>query len=257
MKYYEYYRVSTQTQVEENGITMQVDVVTNYMDKKGIESSGVFKDEGISGTIVDRPGITELLATLEKGDRVIVQNTSRLWRDEFATAIIKRQIQNIGADVISVEQPRYTVKHTDPNEMFMNSIFELLDRYDKMLISVKLAKGRKAKARNGSKPCGVAPYGYKWNDKEIVIDYNNNLVVVDIFEKYIELQSLEKLRQYCISKNYKTSQGKDFSRQALKNIIENDFYIGILTHADKKVEGVHEIFLDKGLFQKANEVLKR
>lgn len=257
MKYYAYYRVSTQTQLEENGIDMQKDVIAKHIKQNGIVLDGEFKDEAISGATVDRDGLAELLAVLEKGDKIIVQNTSRLWRDEFATAIIKRQIQSMGADVLSVEQPRYTVYQTDPNEMFINSIFELLDRYDKMLISMKLAKGRLAKAKKGDKPCGNAPYGYKWDNKEIVIDYNNNLVVIDIFKKYIELKSLEKVRLYCIEQGYKTSQGKDFSKQSLKRIIENDFYIGTMTYADRKVEGNHPVFLDKELFEKANEILKR
>lgn len=256
-KYYSYYRVSTLSQVEANGISMQVDVVGKYVKEHDIEISGIFKDEGISGTVIDRPGLTEMLAVLEKGDKVIVQNTSRLWRSDGATYIIKRELTRIGADIISVEQPRYTIYEKNPNEFFMNKIFEALDQYDKMLISIKLAKGRKAKASKGKKPCGAVPYGYKWDNRDVVIDYNNHLVVIDIFEKYIELRSLEKLRNYCIEKGYKTSLGKDFSKQSLKIIIENEFYIGKLTYADKQVDGEHELFLDKELFEKANAILKR
>ena len=79
----------------------------------------------------------------------------------------------------------------------------------------------------------------------------------DIFEQYIKLKSLAKLKSYCDSKNYKTSTGKDFSKQALKNIIENDFYIGIVTYAGKKTNGEHEPIIEKTIFGVANEVLKR
>ena len=51
--------------------------------------------------------------------------------------------------------------------------------------------------------------------------------------------------------------GKDFSKQSLKNIIENDFYIGVVTYAGKKISGEHEPIIEKAIFEAANEVLKR
>lgn len=257
MKYYAYYRVSTQTQVEENGIGMQLDVISKYLKKNSIVLSGEFKDEGISGTELNRPGLLDLLSTLETGDKVIVQNTSRLWRNEYATAIIKKQIRDIGADVVSIEQPRYTVFETDPNEMFMNSMFELLDRYDKAQISLKLAKGRRAKANTGYKPCGNVPYGYQWIDKEIKIDQDRCNAVISIFNNYITFKSLEKLRNYCIREGYTTIHGNDFSKQALKNILTNDFYVGVLTYAGKKIDGNHPAIVDEKVFKQVNAILSR
>lgn len=257
MKYYAYYRVSTQSQVEANGIGMQLDVVGRYINQNNIDIEAEYKDEGISGTIIDREGINELLSVLEKGDRIIVQNTSRLWRSDTVKVVLHHELKKIGVDIISVEQPSYSLYVTDPNDFLFNGMMELLDQYERMTIAMKLAKGRKAKAKNGDKPCGNAPYGYKWDNKEIKIDYNNNLVVIDIFEKYIELKSLEKLRVYCKSQGYKTSQGNEFSKQALKNIIENDFYIGTVTYANKQIKGNHPVFLDKDVFDKANAILKR
>lgn len=257
MSIYAYYRVSTQTQAEQNGIEMQKNVVRKYCSENGIEISGEFQDLGVSGTVIDREGITELLAVLEKGDLIIVQNTSRLWREYYATAIIKKAIEQSGADIISVEQPQYNILCKDPNEFLINGFMELLDQWDKLTISMKLAKGRKARAKTGNKPCGTAPYGYKWQGNDILIDFNNNLIVQDIFDRYIELKSLAKLKQYCDEKDYKTSTGKDFSKQALKNIIENDFYVGIVTYAGKKVDGEHEPIIEKSVFDKANEILKR
>ena len=67
MAVYAYYRVSTQTQVEQNGIEMQVAEVEKYCKENGIVLDGCFKDEGISGTIAARDGLNDLLATVESG----------------------------------------------------------------------------------------------------------------------------------------------------------------------------------------------
>ncbi len=257
MAIYAYYRVSTQTQAEQNGIEMQISEVEKYCKENEIEIAGVFKDEGISGTRADREGLNDLLATLEKDDKVIVQNTSRLWRNDSVKVMIHHEMKKTGADIISVEQKTYSIYSKDPNDFLFNGMMELLDQYERMTISMKLAKGRKARAKTGNKPCGTAPYGYKWHGNEVVIDFNNNLIVQDIFRQYIELQSLAKVKSYCDEKGYKTSTGKDFSRVAIKNIIENDFYIGVVTYAGKKISGEHEPIIEKSVFDKANEILKR
>lgn len=263
MAIYAYYRVSTKTQVEKNGTEMQKDVVGKYCEENKLNIDKIFEDDGISGAMDDmedsltRPGMIELLSTIQDGDLIIVQNTSRLWRSDTAKVIIRREIKRAGAKLLSVEQPTYDIFKRDPTDFIVNGFLELLDEYDKISIAVKLAKGRRARANSGNKPCGTAPYGYKWQGNEIAIDFNNNLIVKDIFTQYIELKSLSKLKDYCDKSEYKTSTGKEFSKQALKNIIENDFYVGIVTYAGKKTKGTHEQIVGKDVFDKANEILKR
>lgn len=260
MAIYSYMRVSTQTQVENNGTQMQEVAIDNYCKANNIVLNGSFTDLGISGTKVDRDGLIDLLNVLVEGDKVLVLNTSRLWRDDMSRIMIQKEIQSKKADVISIEQPTFSVYVTDPNEYLINSIMSLLDSYDRMCIALKLAKGRKAKASKGEKPCGSLPYGYKWNDDATVsIDYNNNVVVKEIFEQYEFYLNhasvrypLSKVVEYCKEKGYKTRNGNDFSKQTISNMIHNDFYIGVTTHASKKVLGTHEPIISRDLFEQIN-----
>ena len=257
MAIYAYYRVSTQTQAEQNGIEMQISEVERYCKENGILIDGVFKDEGISGTRADREGLNDLLAILEKGDKVIVQNTSRLWRNDSVKVMIHHEMKKTGADIISVEQKTYSIYSKDPNDFLFNGMMELLDQYERMTISMKLAKGRKARAKTGNKPCGTAPIGYRWEGNEIVIDYNNQLVVQDVFKIFLEEKNLSKTQRKCKEKGYKTTRGKDFSVQAIKNILQNDFYIGMVTYAGKKIKGEHKPIIEKHMFENVNKILRR
>lgn len=258
MKYYAYYRVSTQSQAEQNGIEMQIAEVEKYCNKNSIKLSGSFADEGISGTRADREGLNDLLATLEKEDKVIVLNTSRLWRNDSVKVMIHHEMKKIGADIVSIEQKTYSIYSKDPNNFLFNGMMELLDQYERMTISMKLAKGRKARAKTGNKPCGTAPYGYKWDGNDIVVDFNNNLVVKDIFDMCLEFKgNLSKIRRACIEKGYKTSTGKDFSVQAIKNILHNDFYIGVVTYAGKKIAGQHETIIEREQFDNTMKILSK
>ena len=257
MAIYAYYRVSTQTQAEQNGIEMQISEVERYCKENGILIDGAFKDEGISGTRADREGLNDLLAILEKGDKVIVQNTSRLWRNDSVKVMIHHEMKKTGADIISVEQKTYSIYSKDPNDFLFNGMMELLDQYERMTISMKLAKGRKARAKTGNKPCGTAPIGYRWEGNEIVIDYNNQLVVQDVFKIFLEEKNLSKTQRKCKEKGYKTTRGKDFSVQAIKNILQNDFYIGMVTYAGKKIKGEHKPIIEKHMFENVNKILRR
>lgn len=260
---YAYYRVSTQTQAERNSTQMQIDVINRYCEENGLTIEKVFTDEGISGAADDvdlelrRPGMLEMLSLLQKGDKIIAQNTSRLWRNDTAKVLVRKEVMRAKADIISIEQPSYSVYSKDPSDFLINSIFEILDQYDKMQISLKLYKGRVAKANKGSKACGTAPYGYKWDNNEIVVDYNNNLVVEDIFNTYLSLKSLSKLESYCNEKNYKTTKGNNFSKKSLANILHNEFYVGVVEFAGKKTQGKHQPIVDLEIFNAVQDLLTR
>ena len=241
MKHYGYKRVSTPTQ-EKNGygLDTQDAAIKDYCKKNNIELSGMFEDVGISGTNADRHGLNELLEVLQKDDVVIVLNTSRLWRSDSVKVLIHHEFKKDNVQIKSIEQPNYDMYTKDPNDFLFNGMMELLDQYERMTISKKLAKGRKTKARQGSKATGTAPFGYKWHDKEVVLDYNNNLIALDICQTYHDTgRSLARTKEHCDRMGYRTNTGKPFSKQAIKNLVTNDYYIGSVTHAGVKSHGTH------------------
>ena len=65
---------------------------------------------------------------------------------------------------------QYDIRSKNPSEYLINAIMEALDVYDRMMISMKLARGRATKAQHGDKPAGVCPYGYQYSkDKKSVV----------------------------------------------------------------------------------------
>lgn len=86
-------------------------------------------------------------------------------------------------------------------------------------------------------------------------DENEQLLVITIFNKYLELKSLTKLETYLIQNDIKTRNGKNFSRFALKSILTNPVYavadenmlnyfekLGLEVYANKDdFDGIHGI----------------
>ena len=269
MKYYGYGRVSTETQAEKGyGLDVQEQSIRKYAADNGITLDGLYVDAGISGNMKDtdddsaiskREGLMELLAMLEEGDVVIVLNTSRLWRSDMTKAIIRRELLKRGAKLVSIEQPKYDLYTKDPNDYLINAIMEALDVYERMSISMKLARGRTVKAKGGDKPAGVCPIGYRYSadKKSVEVDPEEAVIVKRVFTEGQRGLSLHKIAGILTAEGYKTRRGKEFCAGSVQVIMRNRFYLGELEHQGKTIPGNHEPLVSKVQFGKCAAQMKR
>lgn len=265
--FYAYYRVSTETQAEKGGgLETQRQNIEKYCCAHNIEIAREFVDAGISGAVKDteddeaiskRPALVEMLSMLKEGDTVIVLNTSRLWRSDTAKVIIRRELMKHHAHVIAVENERFDLYAKNPNDRFMDGIMELMDEWERLTIALKLAKGRTAKARNGDKPAGVAPFGYQYSadKKHIEIDQGEAAAVKTMFSEGQKGQSLNQIAEILNRQGIKTRRGKEWSAGNVQAILRNRFYIGELQHQGKPIKGNHEPIISKIQFGKVQSQL--
>lgn len=269
MKYYSYCRVSTETQSEKGyGLEAQRSEIEKYAAAHGYKLEARFTDAGISGNIKDtddddainkRAGLIDMLAALEADDVVIVLNTSRLWRSDMTKAIVRRELMRRNARVISIEQPKYDLYSKDPNDYLINAIMEALDVYERMSISLKLARGRTVKANGGDKPAGVCPYGYQYSadKKHVEVNAAEAQLVKFMFTEGQKGRTLGQIADALNAKAILTRNGKEWSRGSVRAILRNPFYTGELSHQGKTIKGNHEPIISKIQFGKVAAQLEK
>ena len=268
-KVYGYIRVSTETQSEKGyGLETQRMEIKKYAAANGLPLAAIYEDAGISGNLADdaeddailkRVGLLEMLSVVDPNDTVIVLNTSRLWRSEMTKALVRRELIKHKVKVISIEQPRYDLYSKDPNEFLINSIMETLDVYERMTISLKLARGRAVKAMSGDKPAGLCPYGYRYADdkKSVTINPAEAATVKRVFSEAQTGKSLQTIADDLNRDGIPTRRGKEWTRGTLSVMLHNRFYIGELQHQGKTIKGNHTPIVSKIQFGKATAQLNR
>lgn len=266
---YGYCRVSTETQAEKGyGLETQESGIRDYAARNDLPLECIFRDAGISGNLKDtdddeaigkRAGLMDLLSSVSDGDTVIVLNTSRLWRSDMTKAIVRRELMKRNVKLISIEQPKYDLYSKDPNDYLINAIMEALDVYERMSISIKLARGRTAKANKGDKPAGVCPFGYRYTQdrKHIEPDPDEARAVKMLFTEGQKGKSLWQIANYMNAQNIHTRRGKEWSAGSVQVVLRNPFYTGVLIHQGREIKGNHEPIISKIQFGKVQAQLTR
>ncbi len=256
-----YRRVSTSTQMlKGQGLDEQELSVEKYCADSGICIVKWFEDKGISGTDESREGICEALEYMKENQikTIVVRDIGRLWRDIYNQAYVMKSLEDMGADFISVEEKGINLQalKNDPTQYLVTTIMQGIANFQRMEIKRKLAHGRYTKANKGMKACGVAPFGYMWQDANIVICEKQADVVKQIYSMYLSRDmSLQNIADYLNNNGIFNAKRNAWNKQSIKNILTNDFYCGMIKHGTINKKGTHDAIINKIVFGKVQRKL--
>lgn len=265
-------RVSTETQAEKGyGLQEQKDLIEEYCHKNGLILKGLYVDEAKSGAkydlqaddlddaLIHREQLLNLLDAIQPGEKIIVRHTNRLWRSDGPQFYIMRELKRKKADILSIDQPGYTLYEDNPTNKFINTMLDAIDILDRDQTVIKLSRGRSTKAKSGNKPAGNLPYGYKYSDdkKSVILDEKEASVVKKIFSLAQKGKTASQIADVLNNDGIKAKRGGRWTRYTVLYMLKNDFYMGILTHQGNKIKGNQEPLISKIQFGKVRAQLDR
>lgn len=218
-KAYGYIRVSGQGQVEGDGMIRQEKAIMDYAKANGITIEKIFKDEGVSGTLEDRPALAKLLVDLEENGHgiktVIIERVDRLARDLMIQENIIADLQKNGFNLISATEGADLLSE-DPTRKLVRQVLGAIAEYDKSMVVLKLRAARERKRAKNGKCEGRKSYG------EAMPEVITEIRRLRRKRKGMPRRTFEKVAQELNEMGFQTMTGRPFTKQVVQNILQRN-----------------------------------
>jgi site-specific DNA recombinase len=225
-----------------------------------------YDDGGFTGANMDRPALRRLLADIEAGrvDCVVVYKVDRLSRSLLDFARIMETFERHNVSFVSVTQAFNTA--TSMGRLILNVLLSFA-QFEREMISERTRDKIAAARRKGKWSGGMPILGYTVVQTKLVVDAAEAKRVREIFEMYLEHQSLLAVVKHLNLRDWRTKRwttrkgtvrgGRPFDKNTLYDLLTNVAYIGKIRYKDEVHEGEHQAILDAEVFAQVQALLQR
>jgi DNA invertase Pin-like site-specific DNA recombinase len=146
-------------QGESNSIAHQKTILENFARVHGFQNIVFFIDDGVTGTLFNRPGLNAMLDEVRAGkvSTVIIKDQSRIGRDVLEVGLLKRTFEEFDVRFIAANDNFDTANGFDIMSLFK----DVINEWFVADTSKKIRTVLKSKAMNGQHASSQAPYGYQ------------------------------------------------------------------------------------------------
>ena len=220
-----------------NQIELCKDYVRNMYGEDYVEHCVVFEDEGFSGGNLKRPDFQKMMAEVRKRKfkAIVVYRLDRISRNISDFTGLIDELNKLDVSFVSIREQFDTSTPMGRAMMFIISVFSQLERET---IAERIRDNMHELAKTGRWLGGNAPTGFKSEPvSKVTVDGKTRksfkLVPIPeeaeipkmIFDLYTETDSLTAVEAEMLRRRIKTKQGKDFTRFAIKAILQNPVYM--------------------------------
>jgi site-specific DNA recombinase len=266
-----YTRVSTDAGLDQefNSLDAQYDASQAYIRSQAHAGWTLvrsrYDDGGFSGGSTERPALQRLLDDIRahRINVIVVYKVDRLTRSLADFAKLVELFDAHGVSFVSVTQQFNTT--TSMGRLTLNVLLSFA-QFEREVTSERIRDKIGASKRKGLWVGGVVPLGYQAKDRKITVVDQEARVVRNIFQRYLELGSLNALLADLRASGIKTkirplSSGRTiggipFARGSLVYLLRNRFYIGDVRYKGETFKGEQRTILDPTLFEAVQSKLE-
>lgn len=254
-----YVRVSTQEQSEKGwSLDGQIEECERFCENRGYRVVEVFRDEGFSGSNIDRPGLLAVLdfADAHGFDRLVLWKFDRLSRNDVDFLSLLRVLGEMGIEVDSTTEP---LPSQGPYGQFMMGMLGLMANLERNVLRMRLMMGMKARARAGLYKGSTPPYGYDYDKStgQLVHNLKETEGVQYAFKTYLEVQSVGMLIRRMEEAGYPPKNSSKWHRSTMWRILRNRVYVGEYRYKDVVTRNPDIAILSEKTFENVQRTMEK
>ncbi len=221
----------------ENQIEMCREYIRIHFGEAEAEKAVIYEDEGFSGKNLDRPQFKAMFEDIKnsKISAVLCYRLDRISRNIGDFANLITELTSMSVAFISIKEQFDTNSPMGRAMMYIASVFSQLERET---IAERIRDNLHELSKTGRWLGGVTPTGYSSvgetsmniNGKtkkafHLAVKEDEMQIVKLIYNLFLEHNSLTACESYLLAHNYKTKNGKDFTRFSIRAILTNPVYM--------------------------------
>jgi len=214
-----------------------------------------YDDGGISGGTLERPGLKRLMADIEDGlvDVVVVYKIDRLSRSLADFAKLVEVFDRNGVTFVSVTQSFNTT--TSMGRLTLNILLSFA-QFEREVTAERIRDKVAASRKKGMWMGGVPPYGYRVENRKLLVDETAAAHVRWIFARFIEIGSCTVLAREVGARGLGTPRGNQIDKKYLYRMLSNRAYLGEAVHKGDSYPGEHEAIIDRETWDRVHAILQ-
>ncbi len=239
-----YARYSSDSQTEQS-IEGQLRVCNEYAKSKDIVVLDTYIDRAMTGTNDNRPDFQRMLkdSCKKEWDYILVYKFDRFSRNKYETAIHKKTLKDNGVKVISAME----YIPDSPEAIILESMLEGYAEYYSAELSQKVKRGMNETRQKGNFTGGMLVYGYKVENKKVLIDEEKAETVRYIYEQYAMGVYVKDIIKALTAKGI-LNHNKPFAKNTVYKILKCEKYSGIYRYGNEVFTNIYPQIVPKDIW---------